>query len=294
MAADASIWNGGTNQFDLAGNWVGGNPIVNEIAVIKNTGTGPSTNMTAFDGIDFNLFYVEPECKDNIGGVGNAAAFVADTVEHRGEGAFHFKNLDTALATRSDFIICHSPNLVDALNVDGEFEGAVPTTIRCKQGKLTMLGSVVKTAGTLLLITSFEGAVSSDAIMVLTAGGPVYDQLDAIGGITESDCRITLAEINRATVNQMTLQIDTGNIRSGGRLNYTSLTAFTTMNVYGGGVLNLLDNENHLASGTVNVYDGGVLLRHPELHSVTVNLRGGIESSSAGGGFGFGGGGGVV
>lgn len=104
--------------------------------------------------------------------------------------------------------------------------------------------------------------------------------LNLSGGAVNNRSATTTTSVEKAVLRQVALTAATLNIKKGGRV-YCNGTAPTTVNLYGGGILDMSEVADALTIGTVNRYGGQIIDPHSRLTITTENKMVGGTSSFA-------------
>lgn len=197
-----------SQDWNTAGNWDGGVPISNGIAVIKSGTVAPTANLNQ-TAVDLDLLYVEPGAPA-VGASGNPLIISADKVIRRGSNEFHYQ--DGGGTTDFMVIDADTPAAINAVSA------ATVTDLYILRGTVTCSGTVTN------LYIQYHDNPSSDALVTVSAAATLSTLVTITGGISTISTTIPLLHMSGGTLTQNTATITTGH-QYGGEVVYNGYAA---------------------------------------------------------------------
>lgn len=234
------------------GNWSSGTkPAIGDEAIIPNTNAANITIAGDETAVDLDMLYVQRGYTNTFGTSASPLQFSADLIKVLGSSGFYFEGTDVT----TDEIRLQMPNNntpVELGNADtGDFERVI-----CNRGLITLKANILFSA-TGIVEVGWKNDRANDVRVIIASGADTLPNLRMNGGTVTSDGAITEAHIRAGTLTQDTAAVTTAYVYDGARLELNGNgTVATTVVVYGGGTLDLLQTSFLKTITTLYLFPG--------------------------------------
>jgi len=251
-----------------AGDWSGIVPIANDDALIS-----PSLAVAVDAGLDqttldLDSIRIHELYMHDVGASGTPLKIATDELEHYGSGGLYYEADagGAAIATDSVIIQCQNSKVITELGSGVGAKAGDYGRILINRGTVRVLASAMFGAACELII----GKVNSpnDATFSIGSGADTLLALHQNAGTGVTKNAITTAYVMGGTLTHDVAAIATLFIGPGATVNYNH-SAATTVVVFSGGTLNLLDNTLEKTITTLTAMPGSTVLYDDFLHTLT-------------------------